>query len=80
MNSKQDIHTDDKLTKDLSKEDNTMLANTALKIDNNYFNEFLKLNKAKIDVITPKNPSISKEDEWYSETCWDTDYKENNDK
>jgi hypothetical protein len=49
---------------------------TAVKIDNNIFNEFLRANKSKIDAITPKNPVISKDDEWVEETCWDTDYKE----
>ena len=34
------------------------------KVDNNMFNNFLKLNKTKIDAITPKNPIISKDDEW----------------
>lgn len=34
---------------------------------NEAFNEFLKLNKAKIDAITPKNPTISIDDEWNDE-------------
>ena len=53
-----------------------MNVNAAVKIDNNFFNEFIKLNKAKINAITPKNPTISKDDEWAKETCWDNDYKE----
>ncbi len=34
---------------------------------NDEFNEFLKANKDKIDAITPKNPTISKDDEWNDE-------------
>lgn len=63
-----------------TKEDNIMTANAAIKVDNNFFNNFLKLNKAKINAITPKNPTISKDDEWAKEDCWDNDYKEQNDK
>lgn len=63
-----------------TKEDDNMVANAAVKVDNNFFNEFLKLNKAKINAITPKNPAISKDDEWAKETCWDNEYKEQNDK
>lgn len=70
MSKEKDISTKDK------KEDDDMMVNTAIKIDNNYFNEFLRLNKAKIDAMTPKNPTISKDDEWVNETFWDTDYKE----
>ena len=58
-----------------TKEDDVMNAQ-AMKIDNNFFNEFLKLNKGKIDSITPKKPTIVRGDEWDSETCWDEDYKE----
>lgn len=57
------------------KEDKIMNAQ-AVKINNDIFNEFLRLNKAKIDAITPKNPTISHGDEWDLETCWDEDYKE----
>lgn len=49
---------------------------TAIKVDNSSFNSFLKLNKAKIDSITPQNPGISKDDEWQTESCWDDDAKE----
>lgn len=45
------------------------------KVDNTYFNNFLKHNKAKIDSITPKNPVITKEDEWQKE-IWDEDTNE----
>ncbi|MDD3414034.1 MAG: hypothetical protein PHY47_08535 [Lachnospiraceae bacterium] len=65
----------DKKENKVKKEDDDMNA-TAVKIDNNFFNEFLKINKSKIDTITPKNPTISKDDEWNKETCWDTDYEE----
>jgi hypothetical protein len=30
-----------------------------------------------ISVIALKNPTISKDDEWVNQTCWDNDYKEN---
>jgi hypothetical protein len=63
-----------------TKEDDSMNANTTVKIDNNFFNEFLKLNKNKINTITPKNPTIKKDDEWARETCWDTEYKEQDNK
>ncbi|MFA9465600.1 MAG: hypothetical protein ACERKN_15050 [Velocimicrobium sp.] len=59
-----------------TKESDIMSANAAIKIDNNFFNDFLKLNKTKINAITPKNPTISKDDEWAKEDCWDNDYKE----
>jgi hypothetical protein len=70
-----------KKTKDSqTKEDDSMNTNAAVKIDNNFFNDFLKLNKNKIIAITPKNPTIKKDDEWTRETCWDTDYKEQDNK
>ena len=73
---------DNKFTNDKhhSEEDDNMNANTAIKVDNKFFNEFLRLNKTKINAITPKNPTISKDDEWAKETCWDNDYKELNNK
>ena len=40
-----------------AKEDDIMSA-TAVKIDNNLFNDFLRANKLKIDAITPKNSII----------------------
>ncbi len=39
---------------------------------NEEFNEFLKVNKEKINVITPKNPTIKKDDEWARED-WDNE-------
>lgn len=51
------------------------IVNAALNIDNDYFNKLLKVNKLKIDAITPKNPTITKDDEWNQETFWDTEYK-----
>lgn len=39
---------------------------------NEEFNEFLKVNKEKIDSITPKNPTIGKDDEWNYED-WDNE-------
>ena len=36
--------------------------------------EFVKKNKAKIDSITPRNPTISKDDEWRDES-YDEDYR-----
>lgn len=56
------------------------IVNAALNIDNDYFNKLLKVNKSKIDAITPKNPTIAKDDEWNQETFWDTEYKETTDK
>lgn len=67
MNENKDNSRDEASTK----EDDNMTANTAIKIDNNFFNEFLKINKAKIDAVTPKNPTISKDDEWRNEDFWD---------
>lgn len=59
------------ITNKRKEEDDIMNANTAVKIDNNFFNEFLKLNKAKINAITPKNPTITKDDEWRNEPEWE---------
>ena len=53
-----------------------MVANTVVKMDANLFNDFLKMNKAKIDSIVPKNPSISKNDEWRDEDFWDDEEKD----
>lgn len=38
---------------------------------NTSLSEFIRQNKAKIDKVTPVNPTISKEDEWRSESFWD---------
>lgn len=62
--------------KESLEEDDTMNGNAAVKVDNNLFTEFLRLNKNKINAITPKNPTIPKDDEWTKETCWDDEYKE----
>ena len=59
-----------------TQEDNNMMGETALKMDNNLFNQFLKVNKEKINSIVPKNPSISKSDEWRHEDFWEEDTKE----
>jgi len=46
------------------------------------FNRFLHANKEKIQRLAPKNPIISKDDEWNSEEIWDKHSKEleNNEK
>lgn len=36
----------------------------------------LKVNEKKIQTITPKNPSLKKNDEWRKDTHWDSLYKE----
>lgn len=59
-----------------NKEEIGMVANTVVKMDANLFNDFLKMNKAKIDSIVPKNPSISKNDEWRDEDFWDDEEKD----
>lgn len=38
--------------------------------------DFIRINKEKISKITPKNPSISKDDIWRKEDFWDKDYEE----
>lgn len=38
--------------------------------------DLLKVNEKKIQAITPKNPSIKKNDEWRKDTHWDSLYKE----
>ena len=55
-----------------AKEDD-MMTGTALKMNNDVFNQFLKANKEKINSVVPKNPSISKSDEWRDENFWDED-------
>ena len=49
---------------------------TATQINISLFNDFLKNNKSKIDSFVKTNPSISFDDEWRKEDCWDEDYKE----
>lgn len=46
---------------------------TNLVVDNmnDLFNEFLKVNVTRINRITPKDPIISKDDEWIDEIFWD---------
>ena len=44
-------------------------------LKNDRFKEFLKQNAELIERITPKNSTISKNDEWYNEDFWDEDYK-----
>ena len=53
------------------KEENNMTLSELAKKENDIFNKFLLENSAKINSITPKNPSISKDDEWRTETFWD---------
>ena len=48
-----------------------MMTNIAVGIDDSVFREFLRVNKSKIDSIVPKNPCISKDDEWRKEDFWD---------
>lgn len=55
-----------------------MMTGTALKLDNLTFNQFLQANKEKINSVVPKNPSISKDDEWRQEDFWDEDTKGSN--
>jgi len=38
--------------------------------------DFILNNYEKIKTITPINPSISEDDEWFEEDIWDTFYKE----
>ncbi len=61
---------------EVEKEEDGMMANAAVKMNNSTFNDFLKMNKSKINSIVPKNPSISKDDEWCTEDFWDEDYQE----
>ena len=39
------------------------------------FSDFIKANREKIADITPKNPTISKDDEWRKEDGWDKEFK-----
>lgn len=61
-----------------TREDDVMMTGTALKLDNLTFNQFLQANKEKINSVVPKNPSISKDDEWRQEDFWDEDTKGSN--
>ncbi|MCM1025777.1 MAG: hypothetical protein NC432_05050 [Roseburia sp.] len=54
-----------------AKEEKEMI--TAAEIDIATFNQFLQQNKEKINAITPKNPPITKDDEWRHEQVWDDD-------
>lgn len=45
-------------------------------VDVSLFNDFLKKNKSKISSFAKTNPSISRNDEWRNEDCWDRDYEE----
>lgn len=36
--------------------------------------EFIRENEDLIQKITPVNPSITKDDEWWDEDCWDEDF------
>lgn len=58
-----------------TKEDDIMMTATALKMDNNIFNQFLQANKEKINSVVPTNPSITKSDEWRQEDFWDESTK-----
>lgn len=42
-------------------------ANTISQVNNSIFNEFLEVHREKIHTIVPKNPCISKKDEWRNE-------------
>jgi len=48
-----------------------MILKETLEMKNKKFNEYLNENLTKINSIVPKNPSISKNDEWREETFWD---------
>lgn len=61
---------------EIEKEEDIMMANAAVKMNCSSFNDFLKMNKAKINSVVPKNPSISKDDEWRAEEFWTEDNEE----
>lgn len=63
---------------EMKKEEDIMMANAAVKMNCSSFNDFLKMNKAKINSVVPKNPSISKDDEWRTEEFWTEDNEEKN--
>lgn len=44
--------------------DDTMAANAGAIVNQSMFDSFLKSNIDKINAIVPKNPTISKDDEW----------------
>lgn len=70
------------MCKDVSKNKRTkgdVDMNTAVNVDY-ALAELLKQNKDKIKSMTPKNPSIRKDDEWRNEDEWDELYKELTDK
>ena len=62
----------------MEKEENIMMANAAVRMNSSSFSDFLKMNKAKINSTVPKNPSISKDDEWRTEEFWTEDDEEKN--
>lgn len=37
---------------------------------------FIQTNKQKINAITPKNPTLKKDDEWREEECWEKCWQE----
>ena len=66
------MHKDENKKKYENKEDNTMMTlNETVQTQNDIFNNFLSENLTKIKSIVPKNPSITKDDEWRKETFWD---------
>ena len=61
------------------KEENDMVS-AETKSANFSLSKFILSNKSKIEMITPKNPSIKKDDEWEKEDFWDKLYEEKNEK
>lgn len=62
------------------KKEDPIMTNAVVKSDNTLFDEFLKINKAKINSIVSRNPSISINDEWRNEDFWTDDNGEKDDK
>lgn len=56
-----------KWTADVLNGERKVVISKAADKKNDEFNEFLKVNKEKIDAITPKNPVVKKNDEWNDE-------------
>lgn len=54
----------------------SMTTPTTINPNNISLSEFIKRNSKKIHAITPKNPSIPKDDEWRDEDFWDDLLKE----
>lgn len=63
-----------------NKKEDSMMTNAVTKVNNTLFNEFLKLNKAKIKSVIPGNPSLSVNDEWRKEDFWTDDNGEKDSK